>query len=197
MFSSPEVGCELRVDRVVGREGRLDEVDRLVQGGALEGLDFVGRVAREPARFERVREVVGAVGVHALRQGLREVDRLEGRSGLAVAVGREVVLGLLVALGLGHRLDVAVVRIDRHDRGRGVFGLVQDFGDRFAREPLHVQVDRRVDLQAALFDGLGAVALHQLLAHVFEEEVLFALGVEVAVVDLERVLLGRLRPGLG
>ena len=108
--------------------------------------------------------------------------------------GGEVVLRLLVALGLGHRLDVAVVRVDRDDRRGRVFGLVEHFRDRFARRALHVQVDRRVDLQPALGDRLRAVAVDQLLAHVFEEEVLLALRVEVAALDLQRRVLGGARP---
>ena len=79
-----------------------------------------------------------------------------------------------------------------------VFGLVEHFRDRFAREALHVQVDRRVDLQPALFDRLacrsGAI---ELLAHVFEEEVLAALRVEVAEVHFERRVSRRPRPAPG
>ena len=110
-----------------------------------------------------------------------------------MTVGGEVVLRLLIALGLGHRLDVAGARIECHDRRGRVFGLVEDFGDRFARQALHVQVDRRVNLQSALFDGSGAVASDQQLADVFEEEPLLAFGVEVAAVRLQRRALGRLR----
>ncbi len=76
-----------------------------------------------------------------------------------------------------------------------IFGLVEHFRDRLARLALHVQVDRRIDLQAALLDSFLAVAMDQLFADVFEEERFAALGVVVPVPDLQRRVLGGIRLG--
>jgi hypothetical protein len=62
---------------------------------------------------------------------------------------------------------------------------------------LQVEVDRRVDRQAALADLVHAVALDQLGAHEVEEVVLAALGVVARLLDAElaRLRLGRLLRG--
>ena len=62
-----EVGRELGVDGVVGRERRVHEAERLVQRGALEGFYFVIRFGRQPPRLERVGQVVGGVRVDPTR----------------------------------------------------------------------------------------------------------------------------------
>ena len=106
-----QVCCQLGVDGVIRFQRRPDEVDDAVLL-ATERFHFVFGFCGEPALEQRVRVVVGAVRVDPARQRVGEVDRLERRSGLAVAVGGEVELRLVIALRLGHRLDVAVGGVD-------------------------------------------------------------------------------------
>ena len=118
--------------------------------------------------------------VDPLRDGRDERHDLERRAGLALGVGGDVELRVLVARGRGHREDVAVGRVDRHDRRRRRAGEAEVLRDRRARLALEVEVDRRLDRQAAAADGLDAVALDELVGDVVEEVALAPLA-EVAV----------------
>ena len=84
-----------------------------------------------------------------------------------MALGGEVELRLAVGDRGRHRQDVAVARVDRDDRRRraDVAHLVLD---RLAGLVLELEVDRRVDAQAAELDRGGAVLLDQLRLDVVE-----------------------------
>ncbi len=121
--------AEHGVDRAVGRRLQGDDAGLVVAGiSADPGLDasvfdlLWGRVV--PVRVER----------YALLQGSDESERLEGRSGIAAALGGDVVLAL-AGLQIGSEVES---RRD-HDLGSGA---VVDHGDRprravrARREPL-------------------------------------------------------------
>ncbi len=97
-----------------------------------------------------------------------------------MALRGEVVLRVAVARRRGHRAHVAGLRVDGDDRARAVGGA-EVAVQRPARELLQVQVDRRVDAQAAAADGVEAVLVDQVLLDVVED-VALALGRVVAVV---------------
>ena len=109
-----------------------------------------------------------------------------------MALGGEVELRLAVVRGRRHRLDVAVLGVDRDDRRRGS-DAGEAAADRGARGLLLLEVDRRVDAQPALAHGLGAVLLDQLVLDVVEEERLAAAGEVARRVDAEPALHRLLR----
>ena len=88
-----------------------------------------------------------------------------------MALGGEVELRDAVVAGGGHRLDVAVLGIDRDDR-RGRADRPEVALDRRAGLLLLVEVDRRIDLHAAHADGARAVLAEQLVLDVVEEVLL-------------------------
>ena len=138
---------------------------------------------------QRLRLVVGRVRVHALVDRGGEGEGLEGRAGLAFALGGEVVLVVVVRGRRDHRLDVAGLRIDRDERARGAAG-VEVGGKRGEAGFLHRGLDRRVDLESAAADGVHAVLLDQFGFDVVEEERLLAVEEAFDRVELETRLLG-------
>ena len=117
----PDVEVELGEDRVVGGDRRLLEVDR-AQVSLVGGVDFpvapFGQV-----EVERLRGVIGRVGVDPLLDRRGQDEGLEGRAGLAVALGGEVELAAVVGGAGDHRPNVPVARVDR-DECRGGVGRV-------------------------------------------------------------------------
>ena len=89
-----------------------------------------------------------------------EVDeRLERRSGLAAGGDGAVELRLVIGAAADQREDLARGRIDRDERhlGLALFLLREQlvhlgdaFVDRLLREPLQVQIERRVDVDRAI-----------------------------------------------
>ena len=145
-------------------------------------------VLRNPCtadRRDRIIEVGDerAGGVTALEGGGID-EGLEGRSRLALGLGRAIeVAGVEVATA-NHRPDFTGVRVHRHERrlqrvriGIGILPALRlallDVGERahdFAfRSLLQVQIDRRVNPQSTLVDAFPPEALNELLANFFLE----------------------------
>ena len=177
----PDVEVELGEDGVVGGHRRLLEVDRPLVA-LVGGVDFpvapVGEV-----EVERFRAVEGRVRVDPLLDRGGEDEGLEGRAGLAMALGGEVELaGGVVGAG-DHRPDVAVAGVDR-DQRRGRVGRVgQGRAQRLEADPLQVGIDRRLDLEPAAANGVDPVLVDQLVLDVVEEVGLAVL--EVALGDVQ------------
>ena len=165
-----QVHRELDVDRVVGGERRLAQ-RHVARALAAVRSDLEVPVLRVAHDRGRLRHVVRAVGVDALAQRGHQRHHLERRSGPAVALGGEVELRDAVVAGGGHRLDVAVLGIDRDDRRRRADRPEVPL-DRRAGLLLLVEVDRRIDLHAAHADGARAVLAEQLVLDVVEEVLL-------------------------
>jgi hypothetical protein len=188
----PDVEVELGEHGVVGADRRLLQVDRslvALVGGRHLPVAPVGEV-----EIQRFRRVVGRVGVDALLDRGRQHEGLEGRAGLAAALGGEVELGLLVAGAGDHRPNPAVAGVDRDQRRRGVGRVRQRTAHRFQPDLLQAEVDRGVDLEAAAADQLGAVLGDQLVFDVVEEVGLLVFEVALGDVEPEALPLRRLRP---
>ena len=106
---------------------------------------------------ERFRGVVGRVGVDPLLDRGGQDEGLEGRAGLAVALGGEVELALGVVGAGDHRPDVAVAGVDRDQRRGGVGRVGEGRAHRLQADPLQVRVDRRVHLEPAAAHRVDAV----------------------------------------
>ena len=132
------------------------------------------------AERKRLGLVDRLVGVDPLEHRRREDEGLEGGSRLAVALRGEVEGPVVVVAGRRHRLDVAGVRVDRHDRRARIGRQVEVVPDRGAAGLLELRIDGREDLQPSAPEGRDAVALDQLLLHVVEEVRLAASEVELA-----------------
>ena len=125
----------------------------------------------------------------------REVDeRLEHRPGLPARADHAVVLRLVVGAAADEGEDLAGARIDGDQRRlrlplaprQHLVEPRQPFAQRILRDPLQVQVERRVDV-----DGAGGRVLRlQLLADVVDEVRRF--GLERARHDLQRLAHGPL-----
>src|SRR3954451_12433084 len=178
-----DVGVELGVDRVVGLQGRLDEVDAPRVRVAV-GVHRVVRRGRQPAGPERTRLVGRRLRVHAAAQRCHQDHDLERRPRLPVTLGGEVELRVAVARRRRHRLDVAGPRVDRHDRGRAV-GRAQVAVHRLALQVLEGEVDRGVDPQAAAAHVVEPVLVDELLLDEIEEVALTARRVVVVAPDAE------------
>src|SRR3954451_17754015 len=179
----PEVEGELLVDRVVGLQRRPGQAHRAAVAVVI-GLD----VDRSPLRvleLQRLGHVARAVRIDALAQRGHQRHHLERRARLPVALGGEVELRVAVVRRGGHRLDVAVARVDRDDR-RGRSDAAEVGRDRGARLALQLEIDRRVDLHAAAADGAGAVLLDQLVLDVVEDVALAPARVVGRRLDAER-----------
>ena len=136
----------------------------------------------------------------ALLERRRVDERLERRSRLPLRLRRAVEVALLEVATADHRPDFAGSRIQRHERGlqriRFVVVLATltllDIGDA-ARDLgfgglLHVEVNRRVDLQAALIDALPPETLDQETPDLFFEVLPERLATPERVVQLHRFL---------
>ena len=189
-----EVERELHVHGVVGLQRRLAQVDRAgVRAVVGLGLDVpVGRVLE----VERLGDVGGRVGVHAAVQRGHQRHRLERRARLAVALGGEVELRLAVVRRRRHREDLAVARVDGHDRRRGP-DPGDAPGDRGARRVLLVRVDRRVHAQAAAAHLPHRERLVELVLDVVEEVVLAPRLEVLGHVEVQRLGLALLGLRLG
>src|SRR5215212_4847955 len=179
----PEVHRELDVDGVVGLERALAQAHGAAAGAAV-GPDLELAVLRVVDQRRRDRRVVRRVRVHAHAQRGHQRHDLERRARAPVTLRGKVEVGLPVVARGGHRLDVAVLRVERDDRRRGP-DAGQVVRDRVARLLLLVEVDRRVDLHPALAHRLRAVLLEQLVLDVVEEVLLAAAGEVGAQVDAE------------
>src|SRR3954454_14469163 len=91
-----------------------------------------------------------------------------------------------VTLGRGERDDLAVRRVDRGEcRGRSPVGITDRAGvDRALCGVLEPRVDRRIDLEATVLDGVEPVAVLELLLDEVEDvrlvdSVVLVSGVEV------------------
>ena len=127
-----------------------------------------------------------AVGVDPVGESAHEDERLEGRAGLAVAVGGQVERGGVVVRAAHHRLDLAGVVVDRHQRGAGP-DAGQAAGDRVLGRGLKLGIDRRLHVEPAAEHHAGRVLVDQVLGHPGGEVGL--LGLHVGRVDL--VLVGQ------
>ena len=189
-------------------------VNRLVDAELLR--DFyrrhVERVACHSAQRHRAAEIAAVIlrrpaadldrtvvddGVRRIirLQCCRKDEGLERRTWLALRHRRAV--ELIRAAAADHRLDVSRMRVDGDERhlrllhavavralhGHGMRGLF--------RRLLHRHVDRRVDLQAFLVDGVGAVSVNDLLRDIVDEvrarRILY-----LRLIDQRRLLLRRL-----
>ncbi len=104
-----------------------------------------------------------------------------------MALGGEVELaGVVVGAG-GHRLDLAVARVDRDQRRGGVGGVGEGRAHRLQADLLELRVDRRVDPQAAVSHRVDPVAVEQLVFDVVEEEGLAMREVGAGDVEAEAV----------
>ena len=164
VLRADELG-QLRVDGVVRLDRRRLEVDRA------EVLVVV--VADDPVLVAEIDRLRLRLEVRRRRDPLaergREHERLEGRARLADALDGEVELALAVVVAADHRLDGAVARIDRDERGGRAVRVRQPLRDRVARGLLELEVDRRPHLQAAAEDLRRAVLVDQLLLDVVDE----------------------------
>ena len=159
--------------------------------GAAVGLDLP-RARRGPARrvvelHRAARHVARRARVHAQAQRGHQHHRLERGAGLAVALRGEVELRLAVLPARRpsrrcRRWPGRSRRSPRRGRCR------RAVGDRGARLLLLLEVDRRVDLEAAALDVLAAVLLDQLGLDVVEDVALARL-LEVALHVQPEVLL--------
>ena len=189
-FSGVDVERELRVDGVVRADRRAADRAPAVVVVRVRVDAPPAAVVAVPGRVDLVRErrgdVVGRVGVDAHLDRGGEHERLEGRARLAARLGEQVELVLRsIRDDRGHRADRARPRADRDERGRRIVRLVQRVADRLLRQPLVARDDRRVDLEPAGANRLGAVHLDQLVADVAEEVRLADLAVQTARAKLE------------
>ena len=187
-----DVERQLRVDRVVGAQGRpLDgrpaRVARVVGPHAPPAAVVAVAVCPRAVR-ERCGDVVGRGRVHPALDRRGEDEGLEGRARLAACLREQVELVVRPARDdRRHRADRAVRGVDGDDR-RGGIGLSRErVGDRLLREPLPARLDRRVHLETARADRLRAVGLHELVADVAEEVRLADLLVEPAGAEPDRL----------
>ena len=157
-----DVECQLRVHRVVRSQRRpLDrrpaDVRRVVRLHAPPRAVVAVAVGDRPVR-ERRRDVVVRHRVDAHVHGRGQHEGLERRARLAPRLREQVELVVAPAGDHGrHRADRARRRLDRDDRRRRIGALVQHLADRLLRESLVARDDRRVDLETARPDRLGAV----------------------------------------
>ena len=148
--------AHLGVDRVVRGRRRLRERDHAGVGVAVVlDRELLGRagdvehlLARRPQRG----------GGDALLHRLGEHERLEGRAGLALALGGEVERRGVVVVAADHRPDLAGLVLDRHQRGARAAEVGQPGADRVVGGLLEAPVDRGLDRQAAL-EGLAGAGL--------------------------------------
>ncbi len=189
-----DVEVELGEDGVVGGDRRLLQVDP-AQIAFVCGVDFpvapFGQV-----EVERFRDVVGRVGVDALLDRRRQHEGLEGRSRLAVPLGGEVELAGAVARAGDQRLDLAVAGVDRDEGGGRVRRVGEGGAHRLQPHFLQPRLDRRVDAQPAVANGVDAVAFDQLVFDVVEEVGLAVREVGIRGVEPESLSLHGSRPGL-
>ena len=160
---------QLREHRVVGDGDRLGQID-----GA-EGLALVVVDDPQPAACvdrHLLRRGEGAGRRDVLPQRGREHKGLERGAGLALALGREVELVLVVVGTADHREHRAgiVLGVDRDERDRGVDAVLgQHRGDRLARDLLQVDVEGRRHLQAAAEGLLRPELVDKLILDVVRE----------------------------
>ena len=165
----PHVEGQLRVDGVVRSKSRVLDRDR-AEVRVVVGRDVPRGGVRVGLVVERRRRVVRRRGVDAQLDRGREHERLEGRARLALRLGDEVELvALLARRHGGHGANRPVGGVDRDDRSGGVVARVERVDDRLVRRALVSRIDRRIDLEPAGADGVGAVLGDQLVADVAEE----------------------------
>ncbi len=113
-FGGPDDVRQLREDGVVRERDRLREVDRpeVLALVVVDAPEPAADVDRHRMRVERRRRR----DPRPQRRG--EHERLERRAGLALALGREVELTLVVVAAADHREHGAGVRVERDERGR-------------------------------------------------------------------------------
>ena len=153
-------------------ESQVASCQRHHAAARLGVVDRPGRAARGLQRLRRAAVVVGRVGIDALLDRRRQVVDLERGPGLALGVGGEVELaGQRVALGRGQRDDLTVRRVDRGQRRRRSAARVADRAgvDGALRGRLEPRLDRRIDLEAAVLDGVQPVAVLELLLDEVED----------------------------
>ena len=171
-----EVERELGVDGVVGGERRLVQADRCRRScrsrSRPPSARTRGRRGRAASRCSR-----SCRGRSPRRIAVVSAKVLKAEPGWRWPWAARLNCWSLVAAARGHRPDEAVVGVDRDDRGGGVVGVAEVAVDRGAPGLLELGVDRRVDLEAALADGVDAVLLDQLLLDEVEEVGLADLGV--------------------
>ena len=166
----PDVEGQLGVDGVVGAERRpLDRrpaaVARVVgldappAAGAVVAVALLLRLV-----LERRRDVERVVRIEPALDRRGEDERLEGRAGLPPSLREQVELVVRAAgHDRGHRADRPVPGVDRDHRRCRVGPPRERRADRLLGEPLPARLDRRVDLEAARANGLGAVLLDELV----------------------------------
>ena len=102
-------------------------------------------------------------GRDALAERGDEGERLHRRSGLALAVGRQVERRLVVVVAADHREHAAGRVVDHDDRGGGL-DPADVVVDGLLGLALEVEVERRLDVQSAAERLAGAVVVDDLLA---------------------------------
>ena len=185
--SRPDVEVELGEDGVVGGDRRLLQVDPAevaLVGGVHLPVAPLGQV-----EVERFRGVVGRVGVDALLDRRGQDEGLEGRAGLAVALGGEVELALRRSWSWRPSPRSRRCRDRSRPAPRRGRRVGQGRAHRFQADLLQPRLERRVDLEAAVAHGVGPVALDQLVFDVVEEVGLAVGEVGAGDVEAEAALL--------
>ena len=116
-------------------------------------------------------------GGHPLVEGRRVDERLEGRSGLAPGLGRAVEFAPAEIAPPDHRPDGAGLRVHRKEGPLdqplfvllAFLHLLETLLHRLARRLLHLDVQRRVDLEPLLVEDVAAVFLLDVAADIFDE----------------------------
>ena len=146
-------------------------------------------VRRHPSALQRRDRSAQAGDERRGREALLERgcvhERLEGRPGLPLRLRRAIEVAAIEIAAANHRAHLASQRIHGDERALQRFGGFRraaaaafrlpllDVGDRARDLPLrrllHVEIDRRVDLEPALVHAVPSEALHELLADFFLE----------------------------
>ncbi len=164
----------------------IDAVDRL-RGGDTQVDLAIGRAAVVLGGVvpdaHRTRSGVLAVGQDPLLQGLGEHEGLERRAGLASGTAAqrsegEVDPGGVEVAPTDHGLDEAGERLHRHQRHlQWRFGVRKGLVNRTFGLGLHPGIERGVDAQALLIDGILPVAVGEVALEVVDEVGVGGLGV--------------------
>ena len=120
---------------------------------------------------------ITVAGGHPLVEGRRVDQRFEGRAGLAPGLGRAVEFAPLEIAPPDHRPDGAGLRIHREEGPLDLplfvllpfLHLPEPLLHRIARRLLHLDVQRRVNLEPLLVEDVAAVFLLDVAADVFDE----------------------------
>ncbi len=162
----PDERRQLGEDGVVGDRYRLRQVDR-AERLALVVVDHPHTVTRVDRHLLRRGE--GARRRDVLPQRGRKDEGLERGAGLALALGGEIELVLVVVLAADHGEHGAGLCIESDERGGRAGARRQYRGDRIARRLLETDIECRRHAQAAPERSPRAERMHELVLDVVGE----------------------------